>query len=95
MIHLLGHIAAKLKQACANVALQFSWTENFCDGAGGLPAPEFKLEGAISRCVKALCEEQIRFVLRINMWNAPAIHDNFHRLLKPGNGELFGGLGQT
>jgi hypothetical protein len=75
-IQLRLEVAAEHVQARADVALQFLRTEHLRDRAGRLPAPQLELEQAIAGGGVPLGEEQIRFVLRVDVIDAPAIADD-------------------
>jgi hypothetical protein len=79
-IQILIEVAAEHVQARAAIAPQLAAAEHFSDGAGGLPPPDLELEQAIARRGVALREEQVGFVLRVDVVDAPAVAEDFHRL---------------
>ncbi len=79
-VELLVQIAAIHKQAVADVALEFSRPQNFGHRASGLPPPQFELEQTVVRDVVTLGEEEVSFILGVNMGDAPAIFQDFDRL---------------
>ena len=84
-IQLIIHVAAKLVQARAAVACQLAAAEDFRDGASCLPPPHFELEQPVLRRGVALGEEQVGFVLRVDVVDAPAVADDLDGLGEPGN----------
>lgn len=90
-VELLVEIAAKEEEAIADVAVEFVGAEDFGDGTGGLAAPDFELEETIPRDVVALGEEEVVFVFRVDVGDAPVILEDFDGLGEAGELEGFGG----
>ena len=62
------------------IALQLAPAEDLGHRAGGLPPPHLELEQPILGRGVALREEQVGFVLRVDVVDAPAIADDLDRL---------------
>ena len=84
-VEFLAQVAAEHEQAIADIALQFLFAEDLSHGAGGLPSPHLQLEQSIPSDVIALREKQVRFVLGVDMRNAPAVLDDLNRLAETGD----------
>ena len=96
-VQFLLHVTAILEQAVSHVPLQFLGAENFRHSAGGLAPPEFKLKQPVPRRIKSLGKEEVRFILGIDVGDAPVVLDDLHRLGEAGQGQRFrrrGGAGR-
>ena len=80
-------VAAELVEARADVAVELARAEDLGHGAGGAAAPDFELEEPVLRGQVALRHEEVVFVLRVDVIEAPAVADHFHRLLQSAHGE--------
>ena len=80
-------VAAESMQPRADVALQLFRPENLGHGPRGLAPPHLELKQPIAGGGKALREEQIRFVPRINVVEPPPIAKHLDRLGEPGDGQ--------
>jgi hypothetical protein len=83
-VEFLVEIAAKEEEAIADVAFEFAGAEDFGDGAGGLAAPDFELKEAVARDVVALGEEEVVFVFRVDVGDAPVVLADFDGLSEAG-----------
>ena len=90
-VEFLVEVAAKEEEAIADVAVEFVRAEDFSDGSGGLAAPDFELEETVARDVVALGEEEVVFVFRVDVGDAPVVLANFDGLGEAGELEGFGG----
>ena len=69
-----------MKQAIADVALEFLFAQDLSHGPGGLPSPHLQLEQSIPCDVIALREKQVRFALGVDMRDTPPVLDDLNRL---------------
>ena len=87
VIQLGVEIAAKRVEARADVAVEFAWPEDLGDRAGGAAAPHLELEEPVLGGQVALRHEQVVFVLRVDVVEAPAVADHFHGVLQAAHGK--------
>ena len=69
----------------AAIALQLALAQDLRQRAGCLPAPELELEEPVAGGRVPLGEEQVRFVLGVDVVDAPAVAADFHRLSHAGH----------
>jgi hypothetical protein len=80
MVHFLFEIAPELEQTGSDIAVDFPGAEDFGGSARGLPSPNFELEGAIFGCAVSLGEEEVVFVLGVDVVDPVLITDHFDGL---------------
>ena len=94
VIHFLGHIAPKLKQAGAMIPVYHARAENLGGGAGGLGPPDFKLKQAIPRRTITLREKQVVLGFGVDMGNAPLVFQYFNSLIQALEADCCGSLSE-
>ena len=90
VVHLGGHVAAEPVQPRPDVALQLAGPENLRHRARRPPPPDLELEQPVAGRRVALGEEEVRLALGVDVVEAPAVGDDLHRGLKPGELQALG-----
>ena len=86
---LLLQVAAKAQQPRPDIAFQGFRPLDLGHCSSDTPAPDLKLEQAVSCGVIALGEKQVVLILGIDVGNAPAVGQDFDRLAETGEAQCF------